>query len=94
MTEGVAVGLLHGATAGRPDMREHEAGRDLARELAEIAVVPGRFDAAEDGWLVTDALPPTSKPSPFVVSAPSLGVQALVDEGVLGPVEQVFEQHR
>lgn len=94
MTEGVAVGLLHGATAGRPDMREHEAGRDLARELAEIAVVPGRFDAAEDGWLVTDALPPHPEAIAVRGLGAEPGVQALVDEGVLGPVEQVFEQHR
>ena len=37
---------------------------------------------------------PTPKPSPFVVSAPSVRVQALVDERVLRLVEQLLEEHR
>ena len=80
MTERMAVGLLDRATAGRSHMREDEAGRDLARDLAEIAVVPGRFDAAEDGWLVTDAVPADAEPVAVRGLGAEPGVQALVDQ--------------
>jgi hypothetical protein len=71
VAEGVAVGLLHGAADRRADVGEKQWGADVAGELAEVLVVPRRFDAAVDTGGVGGAVPADAEPSPFVGSAPS-----------------------
>jgi len=45
MAERVTVGLLDRRSGGRTDVREEKIGTDLLREIAEVAIVPGRTDA-------------------------------------------------
>ena len=56
------------------------------------------FQAGSTLWKTPGVSPtpyqPIPKPSPFVVSAPSLRVEALVDQGVLRLEEQLLDQHR
>ena len=71
VTEGVAVGLLHGAADRRADVGKEQRGADVAGKLSKIAVVPRRLDAVEDARVSGAPYQPTPNPSPFVVSAPS-----------------------
>jgi len=49
MAERVAVGLLDGRTCGGADVREEDGRLDVACNLVQVAVVPGRLDPVEDG---------------------------------------------
>jgi hypothetical protein len=69
MAEGMTVGLLHGAADRRPDMREEQGGTDVAGELAEVVVVPGRFGAVEETRRVGGAIPTDAEPVAIVGSA-------------------------
>ena len=93
MAEGVAVRLLDGRPARCADVGEDEPGADVARELAQIPVVPGGLDALEDGGGVRDLAVPADAEA---VAVRRLGteprMQALVDERVFGLVEQLLEQ--
>ena len=44
----MAVGLLDGRTCGGADVREEDGRLDVACNLAQVAIVPGRLDAVED----------------------------------------------
>src|SRR3954451_18719115 len=94
MTEGVTVGLLYGAADRRPDMREEQGGADVAGELAEVAVVPGRFGAMEDARRVLGAVPADAEPVAVRRLGPEPRLQALSDERVRPLVERLSYQDR
>jgi hypothetical protein len=71
MPERVAVGLLDGRPDHRADVREEQVRADVAGELAQVLIVPGRLDAAKDPGAGAASYQPTPNPSPLVVSAPS-----------------------
>ena len=57
VAERVAVRLLHRRAGRGPDVREDERRGDVPRQLAQVAVVPGRLDAAEDARRLLLAVP-------------------------------------
>ena len=65
-----------------------------ARELAQVAVVPGRLDAVEDAGVVADAVPADAEAVAVGRLGPQPRVQALVDQRVLRPVQQLLDQDR
>ena len=85
MAERVAVGLLHGAADRRPDMREEQRRADVAGELAQVVVVPGRFGAAEDARRVGGAVPTDAEPVAVGRLGPELRGQALVRRASWAP---------
>ena len=52
-------------------MRKEEPELDVAGELAQVPVVPGRLRAVEDPGAFAPPYQPIPNPSPFVSSAPS-----------------------
>ena len=68
--------------------------RRVCRELAQVAVVPGRLGAAEDARRLPDAVPA----DPETVAVDRLhaepGVLALDHQGVLRLEQEVLQQHR
>ena len=72
VAEGVAVGLLHGAADRGAYVGEEVWRADVVGQLVQVVVVPGRFGAVEDARIGLSPYHPTPKPSPFVVSAPSV----------------------
>jgi hypothetical protein len=94
VAEGVAVGLLHGAADRRPDMGEEQGGADMAGELAQVLIVPGRLGAVEDARGVGSAVPADAEP----VSVSGLGteprMQALSDKRIGPLVERLLDEDR
>jgi hypothetical protein len=62
VAERVAVRLLNGAADRRSDVGEEQWRADVAGELAQVLVVPCRFDAAVDTWCVGGAVPSDAEP--------------------------------
>jgi hypothetical protein len=60
----------------------------------KVAVVPGRFDAAEDAGGLAVCVPADAEAVAVRRFRTHRGVHALHDQGVLGLVEQVFQEHR
>ena len=79
VTEGVAVGLLHGAADRRADVGKEQRGADVAGKLSQIAVVPRRFDAVEDARGVGGAVPADAEPVTVCGLRTELRMQALVN---------------
>src|SRR5690606_20032257 len=71
------------------DMREHQRRADLRGELAEVALVPGGFDALEQCRSRAFAVPADTEAVPVRGGRAHLGMQALIDQGVPRPEEQV-----
>jgi hypothetical protein len=95
MAERVAVGLLDGRTCGGADVREEDGRLDVACNLTQVAVVPGRLDAVEDGRAFGIlAVPADSETVPVSGLDAETCVEALVDEGVVWFVEQLLEEYR
>ena len=90
--ERVAVRLLNRRARGGPDVREHERRGDVPGELAQVAVVPGRFDAVEDRRALLLAVPADAEAVAVGLLGPEPRVQALDDERVLPAVEELLEQ--
>src|SRR5829696_2020733 len=90
----MAVGLLDRRADRGPDVREEERRLDVAGELAQIGVAPGRGDAVVDARPVAGAVPAHAE----AVTVRRLGahprVQALVDDPVLRLEQQFVDQHR
>src|SRR6476646_9454611 len=63
-------------------------------DVPQVAVVPGRLDAVEDGRRLADPVPADAEPVAVRRLRPQLRVEALVDQGVLRSVEQLLDQHR
>jgi hypothetical protein len=65
----------------------------VARDLAQVSVVPGRLDASEDGGGLAIRVIPSD---PEAVAVCGINAQAsmaaLVDEGVLRLVEQLLDE--
>jgi hypothetical protein len=76
------------------DVREDQARPDLRRDLAQVAVVPHRIDALEQGRSVPLTVPSDPKPIAVRRVRTEMRVQALVDQGMFRFVEQVAEQDR
>ena len=95
VAERVAVRLLNGCAGRGTDMCEHEAGRGMPCEFAQVAVVPGRLRAVEHPGNRRGTVPADANPSPLVVffRISHLCVFALHDEGVGGFVEEVIQSH-
>src|SRR4051794_7011486 len=76
-------------------MREQQWRTDLGRDLAQVLVVPRRMRALVDDGLgpLTVAVPPDAEAIP-VRRDPLGGVQALLDDGVLWPEEQIVSGDR
>ena len=79
VAKGMAVGLLDGAADRRADVREEQRGADVPREIAQVAVVPGRFDAVKHArsWLFS--VPAEAEPVPVGRLRAEPRMQALVD---------------
>src|SRR5215216_5423768 len=93
VTEGVAVGLLDSRARGGSDVGEEQRRVYVARDLAQVSVVPGRLDASEDGGALAIRVIPSD---PEAVAVCGIDAQAsmaaLVDEGVLRLVEQLLDE--
>jgi hypothetical protein len=93
VAEGVAVGLLDSRARGGSDVGEEERRVYVARDLSQVAVVPGRLDASENGGSLAISVIPSDAEA---VSVGGIDAQAsmaaLVDEGVLRFVEQLLDE--
>ena len=67
----MAVGLLNGRPDRRADMREEQMRTDVPGELAQVLVIPGRLDAAEDPGDRCGVIPADAEPVPVGRLAPS-----------------------
>src|SRR5215211_127332 len=93
VTERVAVGLLHGRARRGSDVGQEQRRLDVGGDLSEVAVVPGRLDGVENGGGLGMGGVPTEAEAVAVCGLDAeAGVEALVDEGVLGPVEQLLDE--
>ena len=68
--------------------------RDVSRELTQVAVVPGRLDAAEHAGRRLGAVPADAETVAVRRLRAQGGVHALHDQRVLGLVEQVLQEDR
>jgi hypothetical protein len=64
----------------------------MTRELAQIAVVPGRLDAVEQSRPLLRPVPADAETVAVRLLGAEPRVEALDDQGVLGAVEQLLEQ--
>src|SRR5215211_387143 len=95
VAERVAVGLLDSCPGRRADVREEERRGDVAGDLAQVAVVPGRLDAPEDRRCIGVCVVPADAEAVAVGGLDSeAGVETLVYEGMGGLVEQLLEEDR
>src|SRR5215213_1986762 len=95
VTERVAVGLLNRRPGGGSNVGEEQRRLDVACDLSEVTVVPGGLDGVEDGRGLSIGAVPTETEAVSVCGLNAqAGVEALVDEGVLGFVEQLLEEDR
>ena len=75
-------------------MREEERRRDVRRELAQVAVVPGRLDALVQARQPSQLGVPADTKAVAVRRCRSLaGVQALVDQRVLSPEDEGLDRN-
>ena len=93
VAERVAVRLLDRRPGGGADVRKHDARPDVAGELTQVAIVPGRPNAVEEGRRVLFAVPTDAEPVSVRLLGSQLRMQALDDQGVLGLVEQLLQEH-
>jgi len=75
-------------------VREHERGADVPGQLAEVAVVPGGLDAAEDPRRVLLAVPAEPEAVAVRLFGAEPRVEALDDQRVLAVVEQLLDEDR
>jgi hypothetical protein len=88
VAERMAVGLLDCRPRRGADVREEEWQIDVASDLAQIAVVPGRLDASEDsGCFGVCAVLSDAEAVPVSGLDAEACVEALIDQGVVGLVE-------
>src|SRR5205807_1294130 len=64
VVEGMTVRLLHRGPRRGADMREEEVRLDVAGDLPQVAVVPGRLSAVKDAWLARGRVPTDAEPVP------------------------------
>jgi hypothetical protein len=92
MAERVAVGLLDGRPDRRADVREEQVRLNVTCELAQVLVIPGRLDAAEDPGGRGGVVPADAEAVAVGRLGSEPGVQALVDQGMDRGVEHPGEQ--
>ena len=91
----VAVGLLDGRPRRGADVRQEERRLDVTSDLTQIAIVPGRLDASEEGRRVDASTVPADAESVSIRRLDAeAGMEALVDQGVLWLVEQLLKGYR
>ncbi len=94
VAEGVRVRLLDRRPRGRADVREEERRGDPGGDLAQVAVVPRRMDAAVDPRRLA-LLVPTDAEAVAVRRRRALPrVQALVDQRAVALDQQLLEPDR
>src|SRR5512133_2650145 len=71
VAERMAVGLPNGRPDRRANMREEQMRTDVPGELAQVLVIPGRLDAAEDPGDRCGVIPADAEPVPVGRLAPS-----------------------
>jgi hypothetical protein len=84
VAERVAVGLLDGRPDRRADVRQEQVRTDVTGELAQVLVIPGRLDAAEDPGNRRGVIPADAEP----VAVGRLGSQP----GMQPPVDQRMDR--
>jgi hypothetical protein len=93
VAERVAVGLLDSRARGGSDVGQEQWRLDVGGDLSQVSVVPGRLDASENGGGLAIRVIPADPEAVAVGGIDAqAGVAALVDEGVLGFVEQLFDE--
>jgi hypothetical protein len=66
----------------------------MSRQVAKVAIVPGRLDAPEHARRLKVSVPPDAEPVAVDGFRTQRGVHALHDQGVLRLVEKVLQEHR
>ena len=89
MPERVAVRLLNGRPDRRANVGEEKRRGHVARELAQVLVIPGRLGAVEDPGGGRGIIPANAESVAVRGLGPELGVQALVDQRVDRGVEHL-----
>ena len=89
VAERMAVRLLHRRPRRGADVREEEVRLDMAGELAQVAVVPGRLHALEDPRLAGDRVPADAESIPVRRLGSHARAEALLDQGVLRPEQDL-----
>jgi hypothetical protein len=93
VAERVAIGLLHGGADRRPHVDHEQRGLDVRGQLAQVRVRPRRRDAVVQAGAVAAAVPAHAEPVAVGRLGAHAGVQALVDDAVLGVEQQFLHQH-
>src|SRR5215208_5794971 len=94
VTEGMAVGALHRRSRRGSDVGKQNRRANLARELAEILVIPRRLDVLEQRRSRAVAVPPDAETVAVGGGGTHTRVQALVDQRVRRTKEHVLHQYR
>src|SRR5262249_44234744 len=84
MGEGVAIRPAGGGAGRRAHMGEEQTGADLVRQALQVGIVPGRQDVAVDAGHLAIAVPADPEAVAVGRHMRLAGVQALMDERVLG----------
>ena len=94
VVERMAVELRHLPFGRRPHMRQDAGRHQLGRHVAQVAVVPRRRDRGEHRRLARDVgLVPAQAKAVAVQRLGDLGgLVALLDQRMVGPVEQVVDR--
>jgi len=92
--EGVAIGPAGCRPGGGADMSEEHRRRDVARQRAQVAVVPGRQDLVIGAGFGPRAVPAHAEAVAVGRDLAFLGVQALLDQRMVGRVQKVFHVDR
>lgn len=76
-------------------MREEERRLHVSGDLTQVAIVPGRYDASEEGRRCgPGAVPADTEPVTIGRLDAEPSMETLVDEGVVGLMEQLLERDR
>jgi len=91
----MAVGLLNGRPCRGADVREEEGRLDMSGDLAQVAIVPGWHEASKkDRRVGADTVPTYPEPVPIGGVPTEPRMKTLIDQGMLGFVEQFLEGDR
>ena len=90
----MAVGLLHCRARGRSDVRQEQRRLDMGSEVAQVGVPPRRGHAVVHARSFPGSVPAEPEAVAVCRLGAHAGVQALIDESVLGLKEQLLDQYR
>ena len=94
MPERVTIRVLHRRSSRSADMREHKSRANMSGEFAQILIVPGWIDAAVENRACGIGVPADAKSIAVCRVRSQSRMQTLIDQRVLGLVQQLFEQQR